>query len=57
MYSCCEILDLMYIKLILYDFVLKRWTKNARDGIMLDTIGQEMKVDPKLQVTDWYEST
>ncbi|OMO68598.1 hypothetical protein COLO4_29562 [Corchorus olitorius] len=49
-----KVLDLMNIKLIPYRYILKRWTKHARDGNVQDFDGHDVEVDPKLQVASRY---
>ncbi|OMP10240.1 hypothetical protein COLO4_04687 [Corchorus olitorius] len=41
-----KVLDLMNIKLIPDRYILKRWTKHARDGNVQDFDGHDVEVDP-----------
>ncbi|OMO83834.1 Zinc finger, PMZ-type [Corchorus olitorius] len=50
-----KVLDLMNIKLIPDEYILKRWNKNARDGNVKDFDGHDVEMDPKLQVTTRYK--
>ncbi|KAK9289088.1 hypothetical protein L1049_017559 [Liquidambar formosana] len=49
-----KVLDVMNIKLIPEQYILKRWTKDARDGSVQDLKGRDVQADTKLQVTSWY---
>jgi uncharacterized protein YaaR (DUF327 family) len=49
-------LDMMNIKLIPEAYILKRWTKEARSGIVQDNRGKEIVEDPKLEKLQRYKS-
>ncbi|KAK9992329.1 hypothetical protein SO802_027314 [Lithocarpus litseifolius] len=52
-----KVLDEMKIKLmILEQFILKRWTKNERAGIVLDIHECEVQSDPKLEMRARYRN-
>ena len=54
---CCHALKVfgaMEIKLMPSQYVLKRWTKEARSGIIHDVRGREVEGDPKLATTHRY---
>jgi len=39
------------IKVVLEKYILKRWTKEGRSGIIQDVRGKEIEEDPKLSST------
>ncbi|KAL4633618.1 hypothetical protein ACB092_04G135300 [Castanea dentata] len=52
-----KVLDEMKIKLMIPEqFILKRWTKNARAGIVLDIHECEVQSDPKLEMRARYRN-
>ncbi|XP_059436424.1 protein FAR1-RELATED SEQUENCE 9-like [Corylus avellana] len=56
---CChalKILDVMNIKVLPDKYILKRWTKDARNEIVQDFNGHEIIIDSKLEVTNRYKS-
>jgi zinc finger SWIM domain-containing protein 3 len=51
-----KILDVMNIKVLPEKYILKRWTKNARNEIVQDFNGHEIIIDTNLEVTNRYRS-
>ena len=54
---CCHALRIFNdhdVKILPSKYILKRWTKEARFGIVYDTKGLEIEVDPKLECTNQY---
>ncbi|XP_057771200.1 protein FAR1-RELATED SEQUENCE 5-like [Salvia miltiorrhiza] len=54
---CCHIVkvyDVMDIKILPEHYILKRWTREARSGVVQDYVGNEVEEDPKLQSTERY---
>ncbi|XP_059455217.1 protein FAR-RED IMPAIRED RESPONSE 1-like [Corylus avellana] len=51
-----KILDVMNIKVLPEKYILKRWTKNARNEIVQDFNGHEIIIDTNLEVTYRYKS-
>jgi len=51
-----KILDVMNIKVLPEKYILKRWTKNARNEIVQDFNGLEIIIDTNLEVTNRYKS-
>ncbi|XP_054784021.1 protein FAR-RED IMPAIRED RESPONSE 1-like [Prosopis cineraria] len=54
---CCHALRILYdqdVKLLPKQYVLKRWTKEARCGVVHDSKGKEIEVDPKLECSNRY---
>ncbi|KAI8527747.1 hypothetical protein RHMOL_Rhmol12G0098600 [Rhododendron molle] len=49
-----KVLDVMDIKLIPERYILKRWTRDAKAGIVKDFKGREVEGDNKLKVTNRY---
>ncbi|GAU35628.1 hypothetical protein TSUD_30460 [Trifolium subterraneum] len=55
---CCHALkvyDTNDVKLIPDEYILKRWTREARDGVIIDIRGNEVVGDPKLSSTHRYK--
>ncbi|KAK4608137.1 hypothetical protein RGQ29_001804 [Quercus rubra] len=50
-----KILDVMDIKVLLEKYILKRWTKDAKNEIVQDFNGRDIKADSKLEVTTRYK--
>ena len=50
-----KVLDIQNIKLLPSRYILKRWTKQARVGCVLDSYGCIVKEDPKLDITNRYK--
>jgi hypothetical protein len=48
--------EVMQIKEIPDNYILKRWTKKARAENVQDMHGHEIQADPKLQQASWYRS-
>nr|XP_051221593.1 protein FAR1-RELATED SEQUENCE 5-like [Lolium perenne] len=46
-----KVLDLMNIKILPAHYVLKRWTRDAQKGIILDRQGRNVVADPQLEVS------
>ena len=44
----------MEVKIVPDQYILKRWTRDARNGIIHDVRGKEVEGDPKLCSTRWY---
>jgi zinc finger SWIM domain-containing protein 3 len=51
-----KILDVMNIKVLPKKYILKRWTKDARNEIVQDFNGQEIIIDTNLEFTTRYKS-
>ena len=49
-------LDLVNIKHLPERYILKRWTRDARSGIIQDMNGREIVENPKLDATLWYKN-
>ena len=49
-------LDLMNIKLLPERYILKRWTRDARSGIVQDMHGKDIMENPKLDVALRYKN-
>ena len=55
---CCHALKVIEandIKLIPNQYILKRWARDARDGVIIDIRGNEVVDDPKLFSTHRYK--
>ncbi|PNX99811.1 FAR1-related protein [Trifolium pratense] len=55
---CChalKVFDTNDVKLIPNEYILKRWTREARNGVIIDTGGNEVVDDPKLSSTHRYK--
>ncbi|KAF3946630.1 hypothetical protein CMV_027126 [Castanea mollissima] len=50
-----KILDVMDIKVLPEKYILKRWTKDAKNEIVQDFNGRDIKSDTKLEVTTRYK--
>ncbi|XP_075645271.1 protein FAR1-RELATED SEQUENCE 5-like [Castanea sativa] len=50
-----KVLNIQNIKLLPSRNILKRWTKQARVGCVLDSYGCIVKEDPELDITNWYK--
>ena len=50
-----KVLGIQNIKLLPSRYILKRWTKQARVGCVLDSYGCILKEDPKLDITNRYK--
>jgi len=48
-----KILDVMNIKVLPKKYILKRWTKDARNEIVQDFNGHEIIIDTNLEVTKY----
>jgi zinc finger SWIM domain-containing protein 3 len=46
-----KVLDLMNIKILPAHYVLKRWTRDAQKGIILDRQGRNVVADPQLEAS------
>ncbi|KAG6392657.1 hypothetical protein SASPL_146881 [Salvia splendens] len=51
---CVKVFDVLDVKLLPENYILKRWTRKARTGVVHDYIGNEVEEDPKLQITERY---
>ncbi|XP_047951611.1 protein FAR1-RELATED SEQUENCE 3-like [Salvia hispanica] len=54
---CChsvKVFDVLDVKLLPENYILKRWTREARTGVVHDLIGNEVEEDSKLQSTERY---
>ncbi|XP_028791762.1 protein FAR1-RELATED SEQUENCE 3-like [Neltuma alba] len=54
---CCHALRILYdhdVKLLPHKYILKRWTRQARCGVVYDNKGMEIDVDPKLECSNRY---
>ncbi|KAL8480856.1 hypothetical protein ACS0TY_027396 [Phlomoides rotata] len=54
---CChavKVYDVMDVKKLPEHYILKRWTREARSGVVHNYIGSEVEEDPKLQSTERY---
>ncbi|GLT69779.1 hypothetical protein SLA2020_419050 [Shorea laevis] len=51
-----KILDVMNIKVLPEKYILKRWTKDARNEIVQDLNGHEIIIDNNSEVTNRYKS-
>lgn len=54
---CCHIVkvfDVMDVKLLPENYILKRWTREARSGVVKDYIGNEVEENPKSECTERY---
>ena len=49
-------LDLMNIKLLPERYILKRWTRDARSGIVQDIHGKDIVENPKLDAAIQYKN-
>ncbi|XP_028769835.1 protein FAR1-RELATED SEQUENCE 1-like [Neltuma alba] len=55
---CCHALRILYdhdIKLLPHTYISKRWTREARCGVVYDNKGKEIEVDPKLECSNPYK--
>ena len=50
-----KILDLMNIKQLPEHYVLKRWTREARSGVVQDIFGRHVVENPKLDASRRYK--
>ena len=50
-----KVLDLMNIKKLPPYYILKRWTKEARNGNIQDKKGRNVVANPKLEAQLWYK--
>ncbi|XP_047979428.1 protein FAR1-RELATED SEQUENCE 5-like [Salvia hispanica] len=54
---CChsvKVFDVLDVKLLPENYILKRWTREARIGVVHDLIGNEVEEDSKLQSIERY---
>ncbi|XP_057247363.1 protein FAR-RED IMPAIRED RESPONSE 1-like [Beta vulgaris subsp. vulgaris] len=51
-----KVLDVMNIKLIPEKYILKRWTREARSGVVQDRCGRIVLEDPRLEATLRYRA-
>ena len=54
---CChsvKVFDVLDVKLLPETYILKRWTKEARSGVVRDYTGNVVEEDCKLQSTERY---
>ncbi|KAL8501471.1 hypothetical protein ACS0TY_020848 [Phlomoides rotata] len=54
---CChavKVYDVMDVKKLPEHYILKRWTREARSGVVHNYMGSEVEEDPKLQSTERY---
>ncbi|KAL8525136.1 hypothetical protein ACS0TY_014669 [Phlomoides rotata] len=54
---CChsvKVYDVMDVKKLPEHYILKRWTREARSGVVNNYMGSEVEEDPKLQSTERY---
>ncbi|XP_028776271.1 uncharacterized protein LOC114733027 [Neltuma alba] len=54
---CCHALRILYdqdVKRLPQKYILKRWTREARCGVVYDSKGKEIEVDPKLECSNRY---
>jgi zinc finger SWIM domain-containing protein 3 len=51
-----KVLDLMNIKTLPTHYILKRWTREARNGSIQDRHGRNVVENPKLEAQLWYKT-
>ncbi|KAM4085954.1 hypothetical protein ACJW30_10G065900 [Castanea mollissima] len=49
-----KVFNMLDIKIILDAYNLKRWTREAKNGYVIDSIGKDVHGDVNLKVTQWY---